>query len=400
MLVPERPRLFVLYGLVFLYTAAMGLAMPLVPQFLRVEFGAGPLVIGLVAAVYGALQVFARVPLGAWADRAGRRTAVLVAFLSTIAGGAFFVAAPSVAWIIPGQVLFALSSSAFWVAANAYVVDVLPPERVPRAMTHYSVAMGLGFLVGPPLGGLADVFGFRAALAAFPVIGLLGAVLSFALLDTGRSARRVPMGQAYREAAGLLREPVLLFSTAGTFTFAILIGSMSTFLPVHLRALSYTAAAIGVVFTLREGAALAFRLGFARFLTNERAAVSMLAGILLAAVATAALPLADTIVGIAVLSVVAGVGIGAIIPANLTLIASAAPPDRRSLAMGLYGTALGVGTSVSPPALGWLAERYGLAWAFVGAGVVGAGLVVVLAVRLRSVVFGRATGTPPLEEAI
>lgn len=377
-------RLGVLYGVVFLFTAAMGVATPLVPQFLKAAFGAGPYVVGLVVAVYGALQIGARIPLGAYADRWGRRTSVLLAFACVVAGGACFVLATSVAWVVAGQVFYALASSAFWVAANAYVVDVLPPAEVPRAMTHYTVAMSFGFLAGPPLGGLADVFGYRVAFASFLATGLLGLVLAASLLDTGRSTARVSLAKAVTMSFAFLKDPVLRFSAAGTFTFALLLGAYSAFLPLHLRALGYGAAFIGMLFTVREGASLLLRLGFAKYLTAERASAGMIGGIAVAALAVGALPFAAGAWGLVALSVVAGLGIGVVIPANLTLIASAAPAEGRSLAMGLYGTALGVGGAVAPPLLGAVGERYGLASTFVGAAAVALLLLGALAWSGRS----------------
>ena len=382
-------RLGILYGLVFLFTAAMGVATPLVPQFLGDEFLAGPYVVGLVVAVYGVLQIAARIPLGAWADRWGRRTSVLIAFGGVVGGGVCFVLADSIAWVVAGQVLYAIASSAFWVGANAYVVDVLPPPAVPRAMTHYTVAMSFGFLAGPLLGGLADAFGYRVAFGAFLAAGVAGCVLGAMLLDTGRSDRRVSLPEAFRLSFAFLKDPVLRFSAAGTFTFALLLGATSAFLPLHLRALGYGAAFVGVLFTVREGASLALRLGFARHLTAERSVPAMLGGIALAAVAVAAFPFAPGTWALVALSVTAGVGIGAVIPANLTLIASAAPADQRSLAMGLYGTALGVGGAVAPPLLGAVGERWGLLWTFVGAAAVALLLLAALALTAPTLAASR-----------
>lgn len=388
----SRTRLGVLYGLVFLFTAAMGVATPLVPQFLRGEFGAGPYLVGLVAAVYGVLQIAARIPLGAYADRWGRRTSVLVAFAGVVGGGVCFVLADSVAWVVAGQVFYAIASSAFWVGANAYVVDVLPAPQVPRAMTHYTVAMSVGFLAGPSLGGLADVFGYRVAFGAFLAAGVAGSLLGVFLLDTGRSDTRVSLPRAFRLSFAFLKDPVLRFSAAGTFTFALLLGATSTFLPFHLRDLGYGAAFVGVLFTVREGAALLFRLVFARYLTAGYAARAMVLGIAVVAVAVAALPFAPGTTSLVVLSIVAGLGVGVVIPANLTLIASAAPAEGRSLAMGLYGTALGVGGAVAPPLLGAVAEAYGLAWAFIGAGAVALGLLALLGA------LGEASGPGPARD--
>lgn len=371
-------RLPVLYGLVFLFTAAMGIATPLVPQFLKARFLAGPWVVGLVVAVYGVLQIAARIPLGAYADRWGRRTSVLLAFAAVAAGGTCFVLADSLAWVVAGQVFYAVASSAFWVAANAYVVDVLPAADVPRAMTHYTVAMSFGFLAGPPLGGLADLFGYGVAFGAFLAAGLAGCALGVLLLDTGRSDARVSLPRAFRLSFAFLKDPVLRFSAAGTFTFALLLGAMSAFLPLHLRGLGYGAAFVGALFTVREGASLALRLAFGRHLTLRRASGAMLLGIAVAAVAVGLIPFAPGTWGLVALSVVAGLGIGAVIPANLTLIASAAPSEGRSLAMGLYGTALGVGGAVAPPLLGAVGERWGLTWTFVGAAVVALVLLALL----------------------
>ncbi len=386
----ERRRLWPLYAITVLQTLLMGMAFPLVPQFLKEGFQADPLTVGIVTGTYGLLQIIGRLPLGNVSDHLGRRNSLTAAFALTFLGGWFFVYAPNPWWIIPGEALFGLASGTFWVSANSYAAEAVPPDEVGTAMSRYAIAIDVGFLVGAPLGGVADILGFRTALTIFLWAGLLG-ILGALLLDETPRGELLPARQLYARAWDLLHVPDITVSAAGTFAYALLFGVTSAFLPYLLRDLGFTALVIGVVFSLRSAASIVSRLPLPRLMDRHGPRPILYGGTALAALAMAAIPLAPhaatllnlptltTHIGtfpivlppstlpFTLLGILIGLGIGIVIPANLTLVGTAAPDDARGLANGIYGTALGLGTTVSPLLFGAIADTLGLPWAFWGA---------------------------------
>lgn len=353
------------YTLVFLYTFMMGAALPLVPQFLKEEFAATTLFIGVAAAVYGLLQVVLRLPMGNLTDVHGRKATLLVSFVASLLAGLFFVFAPDRWWILPGQVLFGLSSGIFWVSANSYVADVAPPHKLQTAWSHYTVAMGIGFLVAPPLSGyLADAFGFRVGLSVFIVASLASLAVLATMRETRKGAKRLTMGEAFRRGAALLAHADLAISAMGTFFFALILGVSSTFFPVYVRGIGFTAFAVGILLATREVSSIGSRLALPPVMRRVGARRILYAGVVLAALGVAAIPFLDSAWELGLLMVVGGIGTGIMIPANLTLITEASRPEERGLAMGIYGTALGLGSAASAFGFGYLGDALGLRFAF------------------------------------
>lgn len=441
-----RSRARIIYVTAFLYTFMMGMGYPLVPQFLR-DLGATALVVGAVVGTYGVLQIFVRLPMGNLSDVHGRRAMLRVAFLAAVGAGVFFATAPSPAWVIPGQVLFGMAGGAFWVSANAYVKDLAdaearqrtrqraeagataaggtgggdeepatPPGVDPetgtgtagggvgepgpmrRAMNLYGAAIAMGFLFGPPLGIVADLYGFRAGLSVFIWAGLLGLATTFLLEPLGRGdQRRLPLVGVYRRAGELLAIPDLRISLVCTFLYSMLFGLAAAFYPFYLRTVGFTAFLVGILYALRQVANSGANLLFARAGRSGDPLGTMLVGIGVTALALALVPLYVDFTPLLLLALLAGLGFALMIPSNLTLIAEASPDRETGLAMGIYGTGLGAGQLISPVVFGAVGDAYGLEWTFFGAGFTV--LVLGILVGIWAMGIERHPAGPPLPPA-
>ena len=358
------------YAATFCFVLLMAVGFPLVPQHLALSFDASVLVIGLLMGVHGIMQIVLRLPMGDLADRKGRKSSMITTFLLSAAAGLFYVFAPSAAWMLPAQVLFGLASGIFWVAANAYLFDRVPPSEVPRATSDYSLAIGGAFLVGFPLGGwLADTYGFEAGLSIFIWASIVGLVLILTLPETPPSAeQRKPRGQVYRRAWRILQHPDILISGIGTLLFALLFGTLGAFYPVLLReGLLFTALVVGVLLAVRQAMGLLIRVRLPWLIETMGPRQVLIGGVLAAGATVALTPVPTTLAWHLVLAVVSGVAFGVMIPANLTLVARGSPPDEKGLANGIYGTALGLGTAAAAWLMGAVGEQWGLAVAFLAA---------------------------------
>nr|AHB82049.1 MFS transporter [Sorangium cellulosum] len=148
--------LFILITLL-LDTLGVGLLIPILPRlvgaFTGDDVSAASHYYGAFVAVYAAMQfVFAPI-LGALSDRFGRRLVILTSLLGATLDYLLLAFAPSLAWLFVGRVLAGITGASFS-AASAYIADVSPPEKRAQSFGLMGAAFGIGFIVGPAVGGL------------------------------------------------------------------------------------------------------------------------------------------------------------------------------------------------------------------------------------------------------
>src|SRR5262245_36391859 len=181
---PARPARAASIGTVFLTVfidlLGFGLVIPFLPALAR-QLGAGDFVATMPGAVYSIMQ-FLFIPVwGRLSDRVGRRPVLLWSIAATAVGMAFVGVAPTLPLLLAARAFSGVATANIAVA-QAYVADVTPPERRAHGMGIIGIAFGLGFILGPFIGGELSrfpVFGREATLPAFVAAGL--AVVNFLL---------------------------------------------------------------------------------------------------------------------------------------------------------------------------------------------------------------------------
>ena len=125
----------------------------LVKGFLGGDTSRSALVFGVFATVFAAAQLLFAPILGSLSDRIGRRPVILVSCLGLGIDYVIMATAPNLGWLFVGRTLAGVTSASM-TAANAYIADVTPPDKRAAAFGILSAAFGVGFIVGPMLGGL------------------------------------------------------------------------------------------------------------------------------------------------------------------------------------------------------------------------------------------------------
>jgi MFS transporter, DHA1 family, tetracycline resistance protein len=141
-----------LFLIVVIDLVGFGLVIPLLP-FYAVRFAASPQQVTALVAVYSLAQLLTAPLWGKLSDRIGRRP-VLIASLAASALAYLWLGAASALWMLFAARAFAGACAGNIAAAQAYVADVTGPEERARGMGLIGAAFGLGFMIGPALGGL------------------------------------------------------------------------------------------------------------------------------------------------------------------------------------------------------------------------------------------------------
>jgi DHA1 family tetracycline resistance protein-like MFS transporter len=141
-----------------------GLLAPILPKFVETlshqGLSAGSRDFGWLQSLYGAMQFLFAPVLGMLSDRFGRRPVLLLSLLFTGLEYVIMALAPNLAWLYVGRVLSGITGASF-TAASAYIADVSPPEKRAQNFGLIGGAFGIGFIIGPALGGLLGQWGTR-----------------------------------------------------------------------------------------------------------------------------------------------------------------------------------------------------------------------------------------------
>jgi DHA1 family tetracycline resistance protein-like MFS transporter len=183
--------LFVIIGVVALDAIGIGLIFPILPSLLRELTGDGQVssIYGIIIAAYAAMQFLFAPILGLLSDRIGRRP-VLIASLAGAAIDYLIMAfTPSLTVLVAGRIIAGITSANMSVA-GAYIADISAEKDRAQRFSWMSAAFGVGFIVGPILGGLLSVYFLRAPFLVAAGLNLLNLVLALTVLKESRAPSR------------------------------------------------------------------------------------------------------------------------------------------------------------------------------------------------------------------
>ena len=151
-----RAALAFIFVTVVLDMLALGMIIPVLPklieQFEGGDTAAAARMIGVFGTMWASMQFVASPILGALSDRFGRRPVILLSNFGLGLDYIMMALAPTLGWLIAGRMISGVTSASI-VTAFAYVADVTAPDKRARSFGLMGAAFGIGFIVGPALGG-------------------------------------------------------------------------------------------------------------------------------------------------------------------------------------------------------------------------------------------------------
>lgn len=164
---------------------AFGIIAPVLPDLIR-QFEAGDFarassITGYFGLAWATMQFICSPILGAWSDRFGRRPVILISCFGLSIDYVFMALAPSLRWLFVGRIISGITTSNV-ATAFAYVTDVTPPEKRHKPFGLISAAFGLGFVIGPAIGGYLGNINLRFPFWAAAGLSLGNALYGYFIL--------------------------------------------------------------------------------------------------------------------------------------------------------------------------------------------------------------------------
>jgi DHA1 family tetracycline resistance protein-like MFS transporter len=143
---------------------ALGIMIPVFPRLIQGFEGGdtakAALSIGVISTIFAVMQFFCSPIIGSLSDKFGRRPLILLSNFGTSMDYILMALAPDLTWLYVGRVISGIMASSI-PTAGAYIADVTPPKKRAAGFGLLGAAFGIGFVLGPALGGLLGHYSLR-----------------------------------------------------------------------------------------------------------------------------------------------------------------------------------------------------------------------------------------------
>jgi MFS family permease len=354
-LVTPRFVVVVLCGLA--YFLALGMVLPVVPQYVEDRLGGGSVAVGVAVGSLFVGAVLLRPYVGRLGDRFGRRVLMISGASVVAVSIAIYGVMESLGFLVGARLLTGVGEAAFFVGAATMITDLAPPARRGEAISYWSIAVYGGLAFGPVLGELVlDTEGFDTTWIMAAALGAVAAVLAVLTREVERpevelSAARGPI--VNRAALG---PGTLLFSGL------IALAAFTAFIPLYVDDIGLHNA--DVVFLTYGGVVLVVRIFGARL--PDQLGARTAGGLALAGVAAGMTVMAawGTTVGLLVGTVLFAIGASLLYPALLLLALGGAPESERGSVVGTFSSFFDLSQGVGSLLVGVMAAATSYQGAF------------------------------------
>ena len=256
---------------VMLDMLSLGMIAPVLPKlvagFVGGDIAHAAEMFGIFGTVWAAMQFFASPVLGVLSDRFGRRPVIVLSNLGLGFDYIVMALAPTIGWLFLGRAISGVTAGSL-TTAGAYIADVTPPEKRAAGFGMLSAAFGVGFVLGPAVGGLLGGFNPRFPFWVAAAFSLANALYGFFVLPESlppeKRAKSIPWHRASPLGSlKLLRShPELSGLSASAFLSALAGQAMPAIWVLFVmyqyhwdtRAIGFSLAMVGITTAVVQGA--------------------------------------------------------------------------------------------------------------------------------------------------
>lgn len=356
-----RSPLFLMALTIFIDFTGFGLVIPLLP-FWAEHLGAGPLGVGLILTTYALAQFVCTPVLGALSDRYGRKRIIFISLCVEVIAFALTALANSLPMLLVARVISGIGASNIG-SAQAVVSDVTPPEKRAAGMGMIGAAIGMGFVVGPALGGLFSSYGTELPFWIALGMALVNALLVLFLLPETR--KKQEQASEHRSERPLMlfsgwskvvRHKAIFSLVLVNLLYTLAFTGMETVFPLLTQKnFGWNATQNGYVFTYVGVLIVLMQGGLVRQLVKRWGERNlMIFGLVLLGMGLIMLiwstNLAFMLVAVGVLSI----GDGAVTPTSSAVLSLISPTDEQGEILGFAQGLGGLGRTIGPLIAGTL----------------------------------------------
>jgi multidrug resistance protein len=352
---PNKTLLLTLFSIIVIDLIGFGIVIPVLP-FYAEFYGASATVLGMLLTSYAAMQFLFAPIWGRISDRIGRRPVLILTILGSSFALLILGMANSLFWLFVARILGGVFGANISVA-TAYVTDVTTEKNRTRWMGMIGASFGIGFILGPAIGGLLAPYGYGVPMLFASALALINFIYAcFVLKEPMRHQISVEnvlhtklfQNHVIRRICGIN----LLFTLGVTQLEAIFAFYMMDRFSYDAREVAYILVMMAVIMVGIQGGAIR---GLAKRFGEKNL---LLVGAVLLALSYAVIPWMPKVALLLIPLASAAIGRGMAQPSMLSLVSSASSAQNRGSVMGIFQSSASLGRIIGPSVAGILYDRF------------------------------------------
>jgi len=341
---------------IFFADASTSSIIPIFPGFAQ-KIGASLSMLGSYGSVSAIAMLLFSLPFGRLSDRIGRKKMMTPGLVLFILMPLSYIIAKTPLHLYPIRILLGLGVGLVFGNGFLLMTEVSDPEQRNIAQGLYMTSMGLGFTVGPLIGGItAKIYGNTVSFYLSSLFGLLSVLILQFIKE-----KKVNKKSEHPETSlsEIIKDPKVLASGIANFLNSLMFNALTLFYPVYGASIGLDEAQIGVGFTTRGLASTAVRLPVGSLTKHIRVLNLMMLGLILSAVSIFSVSMSTSLTLISVIMGIQGIAYGVYLTSGNVYVANNSIEQNRGTAMAtftMFGTLSGI---INPVILGVIAEKLG-----------------------------------------
>ncbi len=367
---------------IFFADACHSTVIPIFPAYAQ-SIGASLSMLGSYGSISALAMLLFSLPLGRLSDRIGRKMMMVPGLILFIFVPLSYLLVFSPLHLYPVRLLLGLGIGLIFSNGFLLMTEVSEPEHRSMAQGLYMTSMGVGFTLGPLVGGFtAKFYGYSVSFLVSALFGFL----SLCLLFFVREKKRVSSvkKESSLTFASIIGDRKVLAAGVANYLNALMFNALTLFFPVYGASVGFDESEIGSGFTARGLASTVVRLPVGALTSRVSSLVLMVFGLVLSALTIYGVSQVDVLVVVSVLLGMQGVAYGVYLTSGNVYVASNADEEFSGTAMAVYSMFGNLSGIINPLILGVIAEYVGAKGALQFSSVftlLGVVLVVILARR-------------------
>ena len=350
----RQSQILILFSVVVLDLIGFGIVVPILP-FYAEKYGATATILGFLLTSYSGMQFLFSSVWGKLSDRIGRKRVMILTMGGSAAALVLLGVANSLPLLFLGRILGGVFAANISVA-SAYVTDITTEENRSKGMGMIGAAFGIGFLLGPVLGGVLSHYGYHVPILTAAALSAINMVYAAFRLQ---EPKRHHSSEEVIKTAVLSHRPILKMCTV-YFLSSIAMNQMEAVFAFYMMdRFAYDAMHVAYILAMMALIMVVIQGGMIRPLTQKYGeTVLLISGGLILALSFLALPHSPTVALLLLPLAFSAVGRGISQPSFMSLVSKKAPSHMRGAVMGTFQASASLGRVIGPIIAGVLYDHW------------------------------------------